>query len=79
MAIPQYWLKLWTEESHGASPGFYITGFLLLSLMAWISTNGIMSSTVLRIAPQSGLKLHKRLLDIVTGCVHLCVLGFGCS
>ncbi|KAK1831127.1 ABC transporter, partial [Podospora conica] len=67
MTIPQYWLKLWTEKAHGASAAFYITGFLLLSLMAWISTNGIMSSTVLRVAPRSGLKLHHRLLDVVTG------------
>ena len=67
MTIPQYWLKIWTEESQGADAAFYTTGFLLLSLMAWISTNGIMLSTVLRVAPESGLRLHQRLLDIVTG------------
>lgn len=38
--IPQYWLQLWTE-SNGRDSTFYICGFLLLSVMAWTSTNGI--------------------------------------
>ncbi len=40
-AFPQYWLKWWTESVLGET-AFYTVGYLLLILMAWISTNGIM-------------------------------------
>ncbi|KAK0708156.1 putative ABC transporter [Lasiosphaeris hirsuta] len=64
--IPQYWLQLWTE-SDGNNTAFYISGFLFLSFMSWLSTNGTLWSTVILLAPQSGLKLHAHLLKIVTG------------
>src|SRR5262245_30636774 len=37
--FPQYWLKLWTDSglSHTTS---YIIGYVLLLLVAWLSTNG---------------------------------------
>ena len=36
---PQYWLKEWTE-SGSRSTVFYIVGYILLLLIAWIATNG---------------------------------------
>ncbi|KAK5653329.1 hypothetical protein OQA88_9020 [Cercophora sp. LCS_1] len=63
---PQYWLKLWTE-SGTQSAVFYICGFLGLSFFGWASTSTMMWVTVIRLAPSSGLRLHRRLLDIVTG------------
>ncbi|KAF8851871.1 putative ABC transporter [Acephala macrosclerotiorum] len=66
ITIPQYWLQLWTQ-SNNSSPLFWILGFLFLSIMSWASTSlGIMWSTLIRLAPQSGMRLHQRLLDIVT-------------
>ncbi|KAK3903084.1 ABC transporter type 1, transmembrane domain-containing protein [Staphylotrichum tortipilum] len=64
ITLPQHWLKLWTEPG-GQSQGFYVCGFIILSLMSWISTNGTMWSTVIRIAPHSGLRVHSHLLGIV--------------
>jgi len=66
VTIPQYWLELWTDSS-GENTAFFICGFLFLSFMSWTTTNGIMWSTIIRLAPQSGLRFHQRLLDIVTG------------
>jgi len=39
MLSPQYWLKEWTE-SGSRSTVFYMVGYVLLLLIAWISTNG---------------------------------------
>ncbi|AEO64833.1 uncharacterized protein THITE_2142635 [Thermothielavioides terrestris NRRL 8126] len=64
ITFPQHWLKLWTESS-GQSQVFYVCGFLFLSLVSWTSTNGTMWSTVIRIAPHSGLRIHHHLLNIV--------------
>ena len=41
IAFPQQWLKLWTEPS-SQNQVFYVFGFILLSLISWTSTNGIM-------------------------------------
>ncbi|KAL2127939.1 hypothetical protein VTI74DRAFT_9944 [Chaetomium olivicolor] len=65
ITLPQHWLKLWTESS-GQNQVFYIYGFIFLSLISWASTNGTMWSTVIRIAPHSGLMVHKHLLTIIT-------------
>ncbi|TVY68841.1 ABC transporter FUM19 [Lachnellula suecica] len=65
ITIPQYWLQLWTELGDRSST-FYICGFLFLSTMAWVVTNGIKWSTIILVAPHSGLRLHQRLLHIVT-------------
>ncbi|KAI5860382.1 putative ABC transporter [Durotheca rogersii] len=65
ITTPQLWLQLWMESGNGNTV-FYTCGYMFLSLMSWSSTNGIMWSTVIRIAPQSGIRLHHRLLDIVT-------------
>ncbi|KAJ9151860.1 Canalicular multispecific organic anion transporter 2 [Pleurostoma richardsiae] len=66
ITFPQYWLKWWTE-SRSANTIFFVTGYLVLLLLAWIITNGQMWSTVLRIAPQSGIVLHRRLLRAIMG------------
>ncbi|KAI0189383.1 putative ABC transporter [Xylaria flabelliformis] len=65
ITIPQYWLQLWTEK-RDKSDMFYIVGFLFLSLMSWLSTSGQMWSNSTRLAPQSGMRLHNHLLNIVT-------------
>ncbi|KAI0859592.1 putative ABC transporter [Xylaria cubensis] len=65
ITIPQYWLQLWTEKKD-KSDMFYIVGFLFLSLMSWLSTSGQMWSNSTRLAPQSGMRLHSHLLNIVT-------------
>ncbi|KAH8596734.1 putative ABC transporter [Bisporella sp. PMI_857] len=63
--VPQYWLQVWTESSNKGS-SLYIYGFILLPIISWSSTNGIMWSTIIRIAPVSGMRLHQHLLHIVT-------------
>ncbi|SCN63794.1 related to multidrug resistance protein [Fusarium fujikuroi] len=64
--FPQYWLQKWTE-SPGSQAKFYIAGYLTLSLLAWVATNGSMWSTHMLIAPTSGDELHRRLLSTVFG------------
>lgn len=61
MTIPSFWLKVWTESSQ-PSTVFYTSVYAAILLAAWLSTNGIMSSTLLLVAPTSGLVLHSRLL-----------------
>jgi ATP-binding cassette, subfamily C (CFTR/MRP), member 1 len=41
VTFPQYWLKWWTEAPSSETT-FYVGGYLILSLMAWTSTNGSM-------------------------------------
>ena len=60
----QYWLKLWTENPVHP-PQFYMGGFFLLTLLAFISTNGTMWSAHILIAVTSGVELHSRLLNSV--------------
>ncbi|KAI3399955.1 hypothetical protein diail_5111 [Diaporthe ilicicola] len=57
----QYWLKQWTE-SGSAHQILYMTGYVALLVLAYISTVTGMFITGLRIAPSSGLALHSRLL-----------------
>ncbi|KAI0401067.1 putative ABC transporter [Xylaria palmicola] len=64
ITIPQYWLRLWTEVG-GRNNTFYIGGFLLLSFMSWAATSTQMWSIVIRLAPHSGSRIHKRLLQII--------------
>ncbi|KAI2671649.1 hypothetical protein CBS147355_8641 [Penicillium roqueforti] len=61
LTFAQYILKWWTE-SDNANSTLYILIYFLLSLMAWIATNGTMWSTHIVIAPRSGSTLHSRLL-----------------
>ncbi|KAI1135027.1 ABC transporter [Hypoxylon sp. FL0543] len=65
VTFPQYWLKLWTDSS-STNDWAFIGGYIGLYLIAWVSTNGIMWSTVIRVAPHSGLVLHSKLLKVVT-------------
>ncbi|KAI1763558.1 putative ABC transporter [Hypoxylon sp. FL1150] len=65
ITIPQYWLELWTGENYGSSILYYVCGYLLLSLASWTSTNGMMWSTQIRLAPRSGLEIHQYLLETV--------------
>ncbi|KAK0618103.1 P-loop containing nucleoside triphosphate hydrolase protein [Bombardia bombarda] len=61
ITFPQYWVKWWTQDD-GKDTVFYASGYALLNFMAWVTTNGIMWSQVMRVAPTSGLVLHERLL-----------------
>ncbi|CRG86131.1 Multidrug resistance-associated protein 6 [Talaromyces islandicus] len=65
ITAPQYWLRLWTEKGSGNS-SFYVGGFLFLSTMSWAMTSAQMWSVLIRLAPQSGSRIHQRLLNIVT-------------
>lgn len=76
--LAPYWLKLWTEEEEEGQgrqgppppgPGtllLFATGYAALLLLAWAATCGAMYAASLRIAPRSGLVLHRRLLRAVT-------------
>ncbi|KUI57164.1 Multidrug resistance-associated protein 1 [Cytospora mali] len=66
--IPQYWLKRWTEPtstSTHTSTTIYMAVYLLLLIIAWLFTNGMMYTTILKVAPTSGLTLHHRLLTTI--------------
>ncbi|KAH8680546.1 ABC transporter [Xylariales sp. PMI_506] len=63
IAFPQFWMKFWTDS--GESSWFYIAGFAFFTFMSWTSTCTGMWTTATRIAPQSGLELHSRLLRTV--------------
>ncbi|KAM3441708.1 hypothetical protein MY4824_001486 [Beauveria thailandica] len=65
ITIPQWWLKLWTEAA-GNSNSFYLLGFLVVSFLSWALTSAQMWSVLIRIAPQSGSRLHSRLLRIIS-------------
>ncbi|KDN60706.1 hypothetical protein CSUB01_04114 [Colletotrichum sublineola] len=64
ITVPQYWLQKWTEAPISQTT-FYVGGYLILSLLAWTATNGSMWSSHILIAPQSGLELHRRLLETI--------------
>ncbi|KZL84742.1 atp-binding cassette [Colletotrichum incanum] len=66
ITFPQYWLQKWTEAPVSQTM-FYVGGYLILSLMAWVSTNGSMWSTHILVAPESGAELHRRLLSTIVG------------
>ncbi|EAA35437.2 hypothetical protein NCU02051 [Neurospora crassa OR74A] len=70
ITFPQYWVKWWTQNDELDSASkrntvYYALGYALLYLMAWISTNGTMLSAVFRIAPTSGLNLHRSLVHTI--------------
>ncbi|TGO85301.1 hypothetical protein BPOR_0410g00020 [Botrytis porri] len=65
ITIPQYYLQFWTESS-GGNTLFWVLGFLFLSFMAWITTSIQMWVVLIQSASQSGSRIHKRLLHIVT-------------
>ncbi|KAK2591549.1 hypothetical protein QQS21_010769 [Conoideocrella luteorostrata] len=56
-----YWFKLWTE-SDGSSLVFYVVGYVLLAVMAWVATSSTMWCTFMLLAPRSGRQLHESLL-----------------
>ncbi|PTB62192.1 P-loop containing nucleoside triphosphate hydrolase protein [Trichoderma citrinoviride] len=66
VTFPQYWLNKWTAAPPSDTM-FYIGGYLILSLLAWTSTNGSMWSTNILIASDSGAELHRRTLSTVIG------------
>jgi ATP-binding cassette, subfamily C (CFTR/MRP), member 1 len=41
VTIPQYWLQKWTEAPQSQT-AFYICGYLVVSFLAWVATNGSM-------------------------------------
>lgn len=60
----QFWLNLWTD-SGSTNTIFYMTGYMLLLVLAYASTVTGMFYANLRIAPNSGLALHSRLLAAI--------------
>lgn len=38
VTFPQYWLKWWTESVGHTL--YYTTGYMTLSMLAWLATNG---------------------------------------
>ncbi|KAH7028788.1 ABC transporter type 1, transmembrane domain-containing protein [Microdochium trichocladiopsis] len=64
ITVPQYWLDLWTADG-GKHLLFYVSGYGLLSLASWLSTNGTMWSTHIRLAAQSGISIHDYLLQTI--------------
>ncbi|KJX93618.1 ABC transporter like protein [Zymoseptoria brevis] len=65
ITIPQYWLQQWTG-SDDTQTFFYVAGYIIISTLSWSSTSVQMWSVLIRMAPRSGLRLHRRLLSIVT-------------
>ncbi|OIW22995.1 putative ABC transporter [Coniochaeta ligniaria NRRL 30616] len=65
ITVPQLWLAAWTEST--GSTAFYTVGYVLMSLISWSSTSVAMWVVLIRVAPQSGMRLHQRLLDVITG------------
>ena len=62
----QYWLKWWTEAD-ASRTAFFISGYIVMALMAWVATSGIMWTTLILVAPRSGRILHQRLLHTIFG------------
>lgn len=60
----QYWLKMWTD-SGSTNTTLYMAGYVILLILAYISTVTGMFYTNLRIAPNSGVALHSRLLAAI--------------
>ncbi|KAH7034680.1 ABC transporter-like protein [Microdochium trichocladiopsis] len=65
ITFPQYWLKMWTDTTQNDDAPF-VLGYASLVLAAWLTTNAMMWSTVIHIAPHSGRTLHSKLLSIVS-------------
>ncbi|EGP90788.1 putative ABC transporter [Zymoseptoria tritici IPO323] len=65
ITVPQYWLQQWTG-SDGTQTFFYVAGYIMISTLSWSSTSVQMWSVLIRVAPRSGLRLHRRLLRIVS-------------
>ncbi|CCF34829.1 hypothetical protein CH063_01208 [Colletotrichum higginsianum] len=64
ITFPQYWLQKWTAAP-ASQTMFYVGGYIIVSFLAWAFTNGSMWSTHIRIAPESGANLHRRLLSTI--------------
>ncbi|TKW49435.1 Canalicular multispecific organic anion transporter 2 [Colletotrichum tanaceti] len=64
ITFPQYWLQKWTAAP-ASQTMFYVGGYIIVSFLAWAFTNGSMWSTHIRIAPDSGANLHRRLLSTI--------------
>ncbi|KKY32101.1 putative atp-binding cassette [Diaporthe ampelina] len=60
----QYWLKMWTDSGSNSTV-LYMTGYMVLLVLAYVSTVTGMFYTNLRIAPNSGIALHSRLLAAI--------------
>lgn len=59
-----YWLKMWTDTG-SKNTTLYMTGYMVLLMLAYATTVTGMFYTNLRIAPNSGLALHSRLLAAI--------------
>ncbi|XDG06968.1 hypothetical protein ABKA04_006583 [Annulohypoxylon sp. FPYF3050] len=65
ITFPQYWVKMWTS-SRSRDEWFFIGGYIAINLIAYVATNGIAWTIHFRMAPQSGLILHQKLLHTIT-------------
>ncbi|KAI1090683.1 ABC transporter [Rostrohypoxylon terebratum] len=65
ITFPQYWVKIWTQ-SRFRDEWFFIGGYIVIYLIAYVGSNGIYWTIHLRMAPHSGLILHRKLLHTVT-------------
>lgn len=61
----QYWLKWWTEDSNSGHTSKYISIYALLSILALLFEAITISWVLILIGPQSGEKLHHKLLRTV--------------
>ncbi|KXH28361.1 hypothetical protein CSAL01_10659 [Colletotrichum salicis] len=66
VTFPQYWLQKWIETPVSQTT-FYIGGYLISSLLAWIATSALMWTAQILISPASGIELHRRLLSTIIG------------
>ncbi|KAI0410502.1 ABC transporter-like protein [Xylaria grammica] len=73
ITFSHYWVQLWTEVG-GKRTWLYTTGYVFISIMSWSSTCAQMWCLFIRFAPQSGWRLHERLLNIITRLANLMLL-----
>ncbi|KAG4437815.1 hypothetical protein IFR05_006702 [Cadophora sp. M221] len=66
LTFSQFWLKWWTE-SRLDQTWFYMGGYLVIALIAWLATSCQAWATDIVIATKSGAVLHNRLLTAIIG------------
>ncbi|KAF2811591.1 putative multidrug resistance protein [Mytilinidion resinicola] len=67
--FPQLWLVWWTE-ANGHENGKYISVYVLLAVIAWVSRASMLSFLLLWVSPISSIKLHEILLRTATRAPH---------
>ncbi|KAF2488718.1 putative multidrug resistance protein [Lophium mytilinum] len=67
--FPQLWLVWWTK-ANGHENGKYISVYVLLAVIAWISRASMLAFLLLWVSPISSIKLHQILLRTATRAPH---------